>query len=557
MPIVDNEMKNKIMTHFIGIKNTEQNKETIIKPRVENPEDISKKETTIAVQNTVQPLHLTDKEQLPPPDGQPMKNLEPPPSPNGEPEVKPDGEPELKPDGEPEVKPELKPDGESELKPESEPELKPELKSELKPDLKPEVKPEVKLDGEPEVKPELKPDGEPEVKPDDQSQEQPPQEEVQKKELTLEQHHQDLPIPLLASYDNHDNIEDSDMYHFNSKEYHYLTKDNMLHDFEDVIEKNLQNGIFNANIILFRINSECENPFVEFLLDIHDQVCTIRNFSISINDYNSKQLDANQYLQINYESALQEILNINKEDIQQYNVFKGFLENDGVPFLFFDTTQLDNIKYSETQIWAILDEIINEKRILDYPVDNAIINIINENNQLLHLIENENETQKQVPLPLCLYLCENNDSNEDEEKSLKFTENVYKNTIYADDETRNNKLLYNERKIEHDIFGFNYYFTSQQITLNKNVKRYAVFVYDTLYILNKKTPIRKIKSLREYALKQRGGDGDGDNMVEKNNENDNEIDDSTNIFDKYTSIFFIENNRNTWCIKTLDRFIEI
>ena len=90
------------------------------------------------------------------------------------------------------------------------------------------------------------------------------------------------------------------------------------------------------------------------------------------------------------------------------------------------------------------------------------------------------------------------------------------------------------------------------ITPSTNNKRYAVFVYDTLYILNVKTPLRKINALRQHTVKQNGG------TYSTNDADDaDDADESSRVLDDYTSIFFIENNRHTWCIKSIERFVEI
>ena len=332
----------------------------------------------------------------------------------------------------------------------------------------------------------------------------------------------------------------------------------MLFDIDNILSNSSLSLEIHFNIVFFQINSDCEHPFVQYLLDYHEQIYTTRSFSIFTKELNENDNPA-LIIQQKYESILKELLQI--DDIEP--LFKGFLENNGSIFLFFDLTTVENLALKENQIWAILDEIINEKRVLNILVDLGIINIINNNPQLLHIVEVESNNK--VPLPVCLYLCEKNTDEENpDETVLKLTENVYKNSIYADN--TKSKLLANDSRIEHDIFGFQYFFTSLPIISSPNNKRYAVFVYDTLYILNIKTPLRKINALRQYMVKQNGANDEDANANTNTNTNTNadananendEGDESNSVLDDYTSIFFIENNRHTWCIKSIERFVEI
>ena len=207
----------------------------------------------------------------------------------------------------------------------------------------------------------------------------------------------------------------------------------MLFDIDNILSNSSLSLEIRFNLVFFQINPNCEHPFVQYLLDYHEQIYTTRSFSIFTKELNDSDNPA-AIIQEKYESILKEFLQV--DDVEP--LFKGFLDDNGSVFLFFDLTMVENLVLKEHQLWAILDEIMNEKKILNFPVDLGIINIINNNQQLMHIIEVESNNK--VPLPVCLYICEKTADEENPDESvIKLTENVYKNSIYADNTKR--KLL--------------------------------------------------------------------------------------------------------------------
>jgi hypothetical protein len=122
-------------------------------------------------------------------------------------------------------------------------------------------------------------------------------------------------------------------------------------------------------------------------------------------------------------------------------------------------------------------------------------------------------------------MCKRNDQNE------------YEN-IYLDETAPDSKSLIHE-KLDHDIFGRNYYFTTDPISDNVvNLKRFSTFIDNSLYVLNIFKPIEDIDF--------------------KTNEED-EYDESIKLKTEkdYSSIYFFENGLQLWCIKNLSRFTQI
>jgi hypothetical protein len=173
---------------------------------------------------------------------------------------------------------------------------------------------------------------------------------------------------------------------------------------------------------------------------------------------------------------------------------------------------------SKDSIWGILDEITIKNRILDIPVKQYIIDMFNEY-QVLNNIKDS--TDFPIERPIMLYQCNGTYKN-------------YENNYYNDNEDRGKSISIIDERIEHDVFGNIYLFSTEPLEYNNlsKIKRYAAFINNTLYMLNK-TNITKEELI-------------GD-----------ETDVSKLPFKTYHCISFKEDDKDYWSINTNHLFIEL
>ena len=264
-------------------------------------------------------------------------------------------------------------------------------------------------------------------------------------------------------------------------------------------------------------------------------------------------------------------------------------------FIFMPYSGLVEMK-TENGTWAILDEIMNHQKIGDVSVSAFDSEIFYQNPDLMTLygsesnpLDEERETVyhwmewnekkpksqcsiSKVPqeIPYCLYLCEDKkeeddetdvlsedesseveeSSEEDEESSSESelepkakggNEDVLEEEKPAVSEEKSPKEKYTLSEKEHittpprveDDYGYYWYFTNENMSGQKNVKRYAVFMYNTYYNLETKT--------KEILAKL------GMEMGEA-------VDDAMEIHD---SIYFQRDGIPLWCVKHAECFTEI
>ena len=263
-------------------------------------------------------------------------------------------------------------------------------------------------------------------------------------------------------------------------------------------------------------------------------------------------------------------------------------------FLFMPYSGLSEMK-TENGTWAILDEIMNHQKIGDVPVSAFDSEIFYQNPDLMTLygsdinpLDEERETihrwmewndkkpksqcsVSKVPqeIPYCLYLCEDkkeseesdDESSDDESSEMESSddessemeskakgghEDVLEKPEEEEVEEKSPKEKYNLSEKEHittpprveDEYGYYYYFTSENMSGQKNAKRYAVFMYNTYYDLEKKT---------KEILSKLGVNDIGDVDAETG-------DDAMEIHD---SIYFQRDGVPLWCVKNSECFTEI
>jgi len=317
-------------------------------------------------------------------------------------------------------------------------------------------------------------------------------------------------------------------YTIDSREYFYLHNNNQLqNDIQAVIGKGKPRK-WTLYFCLFQVNDGCKEPFLEYLMEKNQSAKY--HFPSVILEETDIPTDSDKIQEL-FETRCDEkvMSQVSATDSVRTN-YCGFLENadegskEDCLFVFYDMTHIDFQLITEKQQWAIMDEILNERKVLGTEIDTAVFTLFHLHPVLISLTNN---TGDRVSLPICLYLCETTDSD----SPLGERDLEYRNVAYSSNEMKNNSKSLVRNSTEHDVFGDAFIFSMYPLVENELVKRFAVFVGEPLYILNKTTPLRKIKSIP--------------------------ADKDENPIDDYLSIYFFENQQSLWCIRNGEQFTEI
>lgn len=229
----------------------------------------------------------------------------------------------------------------------------------------------------------------------------------------------------------------------------------------------------------------------------------------------------NEVLQSNQEESIEqkpeEIIKSNQDESSEQKPKEVLKKQENEPA---NEQKLEEVleNQPENSIWAILDEILVKKRILDIPIKDYIIEMFNEY-QVLTIIKDS--TDFPIETPIILYQCNGIYKN-------------YENNYYNESEDRSKSLSIIDERLEHAVFGNIYLFSVQPLEYDNlsKIKRYAAFINNTLYMLNK-TNITKEELV-------------GD-----------ETDISKLPFKTYHCISFNEDDKDYWSINTNQLFVEL
>ena len=337
------------------------------------------------------------------------------------------------------------------------------------------------------------------MQPPPQQQQMPPpqqQQQMQKQQIPLQQQQQMQPLPQKQMPTQQMQEPIISDYVFHDSKYTYLNSDNMLFDFSSTLSNS--QGDIKAHFIPFKLNDNCKLPFLSFLLDNNGSQIVADSVIIEKNIFSDTSLDVNLVFETMIKESFQRKYNVTNAS------YKGYLDFDrSTIYVFFETQETEETK---PKIWTILDEIVNEKKVLQYAVDSSIIELFRRYPYIGILY---NESGEQIPIPSCLYLCKQGEQEE------------YINILTDENE---NSII--EPNINHPIFGIFQYFSSYPIMdTAEGVKRYAVFIDEALYIFNETTPLPQS--------------------------------DDNDVFTNYDCIRFKESERVMWCVKNINRFTAI
>lgn len=338
-------------------------------------------------------------------------------------------------------------------------------------------------------------------------------------------------------------------YVFYNKKYHYISNELLDRDFGVTLGNSLDVTSYEVRFCIFKVNGKCKDPFLQFFLEILDKpkkdsdILTFPSFDLKTSLFDDTDEDPKDI----FESKLfQKYKNLVKNtdevsDKIMKESYRGYIEeinkeNKHIIYAFFDSTYY-GIKQTENQLWCILDEFINEKKVFgNCYTDENIYHLFTTNEHIVYVTDEYGEN---VNIPCCLYLCK-----------LTEDEHDYVN-VYVDDKENDPKYKQHPELpylIYHSVFGNNcLFFTTDPIEKDevkklKTIKRYATYIDKSLYVLNIHKDIDTINF--DVDDDDDSFDGVPDEDIPKTHE-------------KYSCIYFFENYKQLWCMKDNLRYTEI
>lgn len=326
-------------------------------------------------------------------------------------------------------------------------------------------------------------------------------------------------------------------YEFNNKKYYYLSNENLSRDFSFTLGKNENNKPYEVRICTFNINGKSKEPFLQFFLEINvnvkenqeKNVLAFPGFILETSIFNDNDEETSNIFENECFNKFKNLTEDVSDDIIQ-GAYRGYIEHNDIIYAFFDSTYFQ-LKQNDTQLWCILDEFINEKKVYANNFTDDNIPKMFHDNEFIAYITDENGDR--INIPCCLYLCK---LNEDESDYIN---------VYVDDAEKG----IDNHRILHYVFGNNcLFFTTDPIEKEdlkrlRMIKRYATFIDKSLYVLNINKDIENINF-----------DVEEDDDVSYDGVPYEDIPKSHH---KYSCIYFFENYKQLWCVKDIRRFTEI
>jgi hypothetical protein len=286
-------------------------------------------------------------------------------------------------------------------------------------------------------------------------------------------------------------------------EFKYLDPENMDLEYEFGLcnDSSTSSSIYTIHLCGFTIQSDGDEPFLKYMFELYEETYHLPYFDFTcpsnIADTSSfiswiwNGPDAKNQTENDDESSnntrhvyfLNECLKriINFVDVNDHsdpnvlkNMYKGFLQDKTDPnqiYAFFDFGDNSLLLSKYRRTWAIIDEIVNVKKIYGFGIQSKTVSLFRNNVGLSMILKNNNvKTQ----IPYVMYLC-------------KMENGEYVN-VYNEDET---DMIYEERTM-HPIFGRFFIFSVSPLDYHsKNsifqIERYAVFTNDPIYFLRDTT----------------------------------------------------------------------
>jgi len=324
-------------------------------------------------------------------------------------------------------------------------------------------------------------------------------------------------------------------YEFNNKKYYYLSNDNLNHDFSFTLGKNENNKPFDVRFCTFHINGNSKEPFLQFFLEMTETENPEKNllrfpgFTMETSKFDNTTEEPSNIFENECCRRFKDLTEDVSDDIVN-GAYRGYIEHNDIIYAFFDSTYFP-LKQNDKQVWCILDEFINEKKVYcNNFTDENIPQMFHDNEFIVYITDANGD---RITIPCCLYLCK---LNEDESDYIN---------VYVDDKEKG----IDGHRILHYVFGNNcLFFTTDPIDKEdlkkvRRIKRYATFIDKSLYVLNIAKDIEYINF-----------DVEEDDDVSYDGV---PYEDIPKSHYKYSCIYFFENYKQLWCIKDFRRFTEI
>jgi hypothetical protein len=340
-------------------------------------------------------------------------------------------------------------------------------------------------------------------------------------------------------------------YIFYNKKYHYISNELLDRDFEVTLGKTEDVTSYEVRFCIFKVNGKCKDPFLQFFLEIMEKpnkesgTLTFPSFELKTSLFDGNDKDPKEIFEKECFHKYENLVK-NKDEVSNKIIkesYRGYIEeinkeNKHIIYAFFDSTYY-GIKQTENQLWCILDEFINEKKVFgNCYTDENIYHLFTTNEHIVYVTDEYGEN---VNIPCCLYLCK-----------LTEDENDYVN-VYLDDvenNPNNKEVPESPYLIYHSVFGNNcLFFTTDPIEKDevkklKTIKRYATYIDKSLYVLN----IHKDIDTINFDVDTDDDDDSLDGVPEE---------DIPKTHEKYSCIYFFENYKQLWCMKDNLRYTEI
>ena len=285
----------------------------------------------------------------------------------------------------------------------------------------------------------------------------------------------------------------------NHLHYHYL-EDNLLHQNFSLCTK--ENDKYTIHFCLYAVQMEF-NPFLKFVM-VQKQINLQNYYSFPSIEFTCSMHDNIDVIFKN--ECVKHVINVlNLDHITPDQIdymYEGFIEENEDIFVVFDISRLNYVLESN-YLYAIIDEIINCKKIMNIPVEKKITDFFFENNYMIHL---SNTNDEEIQYPIVVY-------------NVIDANGKLKNVYHQESESQ-----YDEINITtHPLFGEKYYFTSVSIdNYYENIVRYGFFSHNSQYILP------DIIKLDEKDIAMQG-----------------------------KTIYFHENGRQYWCVEDIHKIFII
>ncbi len=233
--------------------------------------------------------------------------------------------------------------------------------------------------------------------------------------------------------------------------------------------------------VIGTINADCG----EEVVDDKDDTDYIPPIDLEVDDKPTTEnaLETDDFLYKQGSQYLKKYV-INTEDIRE-ECYKGFVENAGNIYLFFDVTDIElTNEFSDNHTNCIIDELVNKKRALDLPIEEATSSLFATNHMLIYVYDDK--THKPIHYPIRVYLCE---SVNDEYANVK--------SVDADNST----ISMISDKVNNPVVGNGYLFSSTALDASEtpHLKRYALFHHDAIYVLHEPFIVSEYELITDNA----------------------------------------------------------